>query len=120
VVEHGLEAPVELAPAARQLVRGGGEVIAAKHAGDAAELPERALQAGDERLVLEPQEDSTYVAKGELLPLMVIPAQKAKPRSSSTGAAVYIDGCAGAIRPMYRELSSPLRVELGDRLPAKS
>lgn len=48
-------------------------------------------------IVLDPQEDNTYLAKGELLPLMVIPARKAKPRSSPTGAAVYIDGCAGRI-----------------------
>jgi hypothetical protein len=50
VVEHGLETAVELAPALRQRVRRGREVIAAQHARHAAEVPERTLEPSDERL----------------------------------------------------------------------
>lgn len=54
----------------------------------------------DGTVVLEPQPDRSYVAKTDVLPLMVIPAaRRTKPPSEdSSGASdVYNDGCAGRI-----------------------
>jgi hypothetical protein len=50
VREHGLEAPIECAPAVLELVRRGGEIVGPDDLGHAAERPESALDAGDERL----------------------------------------------------------------------
>jgi hypothetical protein len=50
VLEHGRKAAIELATSARNLVRRGGEVIAAPDPRYAAELPKRTLQAAHECL----------------------------------------------------------------------
>src|SRR5581483_8588411 len=50
VVEHRFEPPIELASASWDVVRCCREIIAPEHARNAAELPEGALQARDERL----------------------------------------------------------------------
>ena len=55
----------------------------------------------DGTIVLDPQDDGTYIARSQILPLMTIPAvQRKKPRSGSneaSGSNVYSVGCAGRI-----------------------
>ncbi len=56
----------------------------------------------DGSIVLEPQEDGSYLARTSVLPLMVLPAASSKkPRSGGAGGAsgsgVYFGGCAGRI-----------------------
>jgi len=68
--------------------------------------PTRALEAlrplfKDGSIVLEPQQDGSYVARTSVLPLMFLPAVSSKkPRSGgavgASGAGVYFGGCAGS------------------------
>lgn len=54
---------------------------------------------GDGKIVMIPQPDGTYLAKSEILPLVLIGGAKAQnPRSGEPGGGlVYFSGCAGRI-----------------------
>jgi hypothetical protein len=59
-----------------------------------------------------PQPDGTYLAKTEILPLVLIGANKApSPRSGEPGGGlVYISGCAGPRHPLDHEVSRGIEV----------
>ena len=67
----------------------------------------------DGRIVLTPTAEGTYVAEGRFLPLVALsdPEMNSAP-AEERRVSRYTGGCAGAIRPMYHEVFSTIRVAL--------
>ncbi len=64
-------------------------------------------------VVLEPQDDGSYVAKSEVLPLMILPTTKSrKPQRLAEASDVYNVGCAGAQCTLDNAVEVPLHVDL--------
>ena len=65
-------------------------------------------------IVLTPVAEGHYVAEGRFVPLVALvdPALDSAPVWGRRASRYIGDGCAGAIRPMYHELSAAFRVRI--------
>lgn len=67
----------------------------------------------DGRIALAPQDDGTYLARGEFFPLVAIAAaESCNAPGRKTGGAWYSDGCAGSQRPLHHEVSRGIEVSI--------
>jgi hypothetical protein len=68
---------------------------------------------GEGRIVMIPQADRSYLAKTEILPLVLIAPSTRNPRSGEPGGGlVYSTCCAGAIHSIYTAVRIPVEVRI--------
>jgi len=66
----------------------------------------------DGRIVMHPQADGTYLARTEILPLVLIAPQTRNPARPGRARSYAPVGCAGAISPMYTIVSVTAEVRI--------